>query len=128
MDEEKLELNDQITKLKEKVELLVKEKEKLESELKTKSLSNEGAHLVRYYKFHENFRVLHRISRRSWPKVVEFENKAMLQVANVPPLICLRLVLSTLCQSCHNRSVSELFEKPYNKCDISVKLVTSLKI
>ena len=53
MDEEKLELNDQITKLKEKVELLVKEKEKLESELKTKSLSNEDVHLVRYYKFHE---------------------------------------------------------------------------
>ena len=49
-DEEKVVLKDEITKLKEKCELLVKEKENMESELKKKV--NEDLLPVRF-KFHE---------------------------------------------------------------------------
>ena len=33
--------------------------------------------------------------------------------------------VATLCQSCYNRSVTELLGQPCNKCDIVVKPVTS---
>ncbi|CAB4000998.1 citron Rho-interacting kinase isoform X1 [Paramuricea clavata] len=45
-DEEKLELNDQIIRLKEKCEKLVKEKESLESGVKNKSVSNEDIQAI----------------------------------------------------------------------------------
>jgi uncharacterized protein YlxW (UPF0749 family) len=46
-DQEKAELNEEITKLKEKCNQLIKEKEDLESEMKKKSVSNDnGTHTV----------------------------------------------------------------------------------
>ena len=45
-DAEKLELNEQIIKLKEKCEKLVEAKESLESEMKNKSVSNEDIQAV----------------------------------------------------------------------------------
>jgi hypothetical protein len=45
-DAEKLELNEQIIKLKEKCKKLVEEKETLESEMKNKSVSNEDIQVV----------------------------------------------------------------------------------